>query len=91
MFTHTVRNGLRALCTMMLASLLPSGLCGHVLPLLAPLTTATWKLFCLIYLDNFPTMVSLYYNRALSVLQKETQVNNFVAVLHKMCHAHKLS
>jgi len=70
MFTQNVRSGLTALCTMMLAPLLPSGLCGHVLPPLAPLTTARWKLLCLIYLDSFPTMLNLYYSRALSVLQK---------------------
>jgi hypothetical protein len=91
MLNHNVRSGLRALCTMMLAPLLPLGLCGHILPLLAPLTTAAWKLLCLIYLDSFPTMVNLYYSRALSVLQKVSQVNNLVTVLHKMCHAHTLN
>lgn len=90
MFTHTVRSGLSALCTMMLAPFLLAGLYGHVLPPLAPITTATWKLLCLIYLDSFSTVVNLYYNTALSVLQKVTEVNNLVIFLHKMCHTHTL-
>jgi len=36
-------------------------------------------------------MVNLYYSTVLSVLQKETKVNNLVTVLHKTWHAHTLS
>ena len=60
-----VFSGQITLCIIMLTLSLSMRLWSYLWPLLAAPTTATLKVLCLTCIESVPTLVSLYYSRAL--------------------------
>jgi len=78
-------------CTKLPANLPPLCLCSLLLTLLAPPTTATLKLKCLISKEHFLTLVSLYYSTAIKSTWNGTRIplNSFPEISNDISY-HKI-